>query len=380
MRVLLLAPHPFYQERGTPIAVDLLLGALSRRGCEVDVVTFHEGEARNYPGVVLHRIAPVPPVRGVRPGFSLKKLYCDLFLYARARRVVLTRRPRVVHAVEESVFLARRLARQFRLPYIYDMDSSLARQMVEKMPWLKPLRPFFRWMETRAIRDALAVAPVCPALADLARQCGARQVHLLSDISLMPETAAEAAPPAVGPFRFMYIGNLESYQGIDLLLESFARALKIRESLELVVVGGAPGPVEHYRRRSAQLGLGQSVTFLGPHPISELPALCRQAGALVSPRIRGDNTPMKIYTYLDSGRPVLATDLPTHTQVLTPEVALLAEPNPDAMAAAMVRLARDADLRERLATQARALVRSKYNRRAFETAINELYDFVESAL
>ena len=48
-RILLLAPHPFYQERGTPIAVDLLLGALSRRGCRVfdpNAVTVHARDAR----------------------------------------------------------------------------------------------------------------------------------------------------------------------------------------------------------------------------------------------------------------------------------------------------------------------------------------------
>ena len=32
MNILLLAPHPFYQERGTPIAVDLLLHGLGVLG------------------------------------------------------------------------------------------------------------------------------------------------------------------------------------------------------------------------------------------------------------------------------------------------------------------------------------------------------------
>ena len=40
------------------------------------------------------------------------------------------------------------------------------------------------------------------------------------------------------------------------------------------------------------------------------------ADVLVSPRLKGLNTPMKIYSYLDSGSAVLATRLRTHTQVL----------------------------------------------------------------
>ena len=380
LRILLLAPHPFYQERGTPIAVDLLLQALSRRGCEVDVATFPEGEDRVYPNVTLHRAQPFPRVRGFKPGFSIKKLYTDLFLVALARRLIKSHKPDVIHAVEESAFLARRLGRQFNVPYIYDMDSSLARQLVEKMPWLRPLGPFFRWMEARAIRSALAVVPVCPALADLARDRGARYVHLLTDVSLLPESSGENTPAGTGPFRFTYVGNLERYQGIDLLLESFARARRTHADLELVVVGGTPKHISDYSARAAILGLGESVKLTGPRPTSELPALFHQAGALVSPRLRGENTPMKIYSYLDSGRPLLATDLPTHTQILSPDVALLAAPKPDAMAAAMIQLARDADLRARLVGNARALVRERYSRAAFEASVNRLYDYIESQL
>ncbi|MCX7007397.1 MAG: hypothetical protein NTY53_09155 [Kiritimatiellaeota bacterium] len=65
MRILLIAPQPFYQERGTPIAVDLLLRVLSERGDEVHVATFHEGADVVYPGVTLHRIPPPPLARGV---------------------------------------------------------------------------------------------------------------------------------------------------------------------------------------------------------------------------------------------------------------------------------------------------------------------------
>ena len=79
-----------------------------------------------------------------------------------------------------------------------------------------------------------------------------------------------------------------------------------------------------------------------------LPALLAQADVLVSPRITGDNTPMKIYTYLHSGKPILATRIPTHTQVLHPGVAMLAAPQVEEFAGAMARLARNEELRARL--------------------------------
>ena len=106
MNILLLAPHPFYQERGTPIAVDLLLRVLSQRGNTIDVLTYHEGAPRAYPGVTLHRIPDIAGIRDIRPGFSWKKVVCDLVLMFKAFRLAGGRKYQVVHAVEESVFIA----------------------------------------------------------------------------------------------------------------------------------------------------------------------------------------------------------------------------------------------------------------------------------
>ena len=63
MKILFIAPQPFYQDRGTPIAVDLLLRTLSGVGHNVDLLTYHEGEERNYPGVNIIRIRPFPKVK-----------------------------------------------------------------------------------------------------------------------------------------------------------------------------------------------------------------------------------------------------------------------------------------------------------------------------
>ncbi|MBT7065178.1 MAG: glycosyltransferase, partial [Verrucomicrobia bacterium] len=61
MKILLLAPHPFYQERGTPIAVRLLAETLAADGHHVDLLSYHEGDnVTIHPGVTHHR-APAPP-------------------------------------------------------------------------------------------------------------------------------------------------------------------------------------------------------------------------------------------------------------------------------------------------------------------------------
>jgi glycosyltransferase involved in cell wall biosynthesis len=54
---------------------------------------------------------------------------------------------------------------------------------------------------------------------------------------------------------------------------------------------------------------------------------------LASPRREGANTPFKIFTYLASGRPLVATRIPTHTQLLDDSLAFLVEPSADGLAA-----------------------------------------------
>lgn len=373
MHILLLAPHPFFQERGTPIAVRLLLQALSEAGHKVDVVTFHEGEDVTFPGVTLHRIRKPWGIKDVGPGFSLKKLVCDAWLFFRAWGLVRRERPDGVHAVEESVFMAP----VFRRPYVYDMDSCLSAQLTDKAPILKVLAPVFRWMERRAVRGARAVVPVCPALANIAHQCGAKRVVLLPDISLLdPGSAPPGASldlPEKRGIRFTYIGNLEPYQGVDLLVEALSQTRATRTDLELVVVGGSEPHRTRLRDRCRTLGVEDVVHIAGPRPTSLLSAICADADVLVSPRTLGVNTPMKVYSYLDSGRPVLATRLPTHTQVLSEETACLAAPNPEALAAAMLRLAGDPDFRGQLGQNGRLLAQSDHSYAAFAETVRTLY-------
>lgn len=179
---------------------------------------------------------------------------------------------------------------------------------------------------------------------------------------------------------FMYIGNLELYQGIDLLLHAFALHHCFRPKDRLVIVGGIPGDVVRYRRIADDLGLAGVVDFRGHQPVERMAAFFAEADVLVSPRIKGTNTPMKIYSYLDAEKPVLATDLFTHTQVLTPEVSVLVKPEPVPMAEGMQRLAASAELRGQLARKGKELMRKQYSLEAFGRSLDEMYTYVEAAV
>jgi glycosyltransferase involved in cell wall biosynthesis len=389
VRILVLAPHPFFQARGTPLAVRRVLEFLGSRGHQLDLLTLHEGEDVAIPNCRIYRIARPFGINNIRPGFSLKKVVCDAFMFAKCLQMVRRNRYDLIHAVEESAFIAAAMQRLTGVPYIYDMDSSLAEQLVDAYPSLQFAFPTLRRCEALAVRRSLGVLTVCAALEDVAHgHAPDKPIGRVEDTTLLVAHPAgdgngqggDAMPPGVGPETplAMYVGNLEHYQGIGLLLEGFKHTLARVPQAHLVIVGGLPPDVNHYRRAAAELGIGARVHFLGPRPIALLDGLLKRADVLVSPRLKGLNTPMKIYSYLDSGTAVLATRLRTHTQVLDDRTAYLVAPEPEALGNGLADLLSDPALRERLAGQAKAYVQREFTPEAAERRLGSFYSMMES--
>lgn len=389
MRILVLAPHPFFQARGTPLAVRTVLEFLSTRGHQVDVLTFHEGENVEIPNCRIHRTRRLPGVRNIRPGFSMKKVICDLFMFVKCLQMVRKNRYDLIHAVEESAFIAAAMQGLTGVPYVYDMDSSLAEQMVEAYPGLHFAFPALRRCEALAVRRSLGVLTVCAALEDVAHSHAPdKLVGRVEDTTLLArsghsgngQSAETPLPAGVGSQSqvVMYVGNLEHYQGIGLLLDGFRHAATRLPNAHLVIVGGLDQDIERYRRRAQQLGIVAQVHFLGPRPVTSLDGLLRRADVLVSPRLKGLNTPMKIYSYLDSGTAVLATRLRSHTQVLDDRTAYLVAPEPEALGDGLAHLLSDPGLRARLASQAKAYVQQEFTPEAAHRKLSSFYTMMES--
>jgi glycosyltransferase involved in cell wall biosynthesis len=384
VKILLLAPQPFFQARGTPIAVRRVVELLTGRGHGVDLLTYHEGSDVEIPNCRIVRIPRIPAVRNIRPGFSLKKVLCDLVMLVCCVGMMRRTRYDLVHAVEESAFIAAALQPFTRVPYVYDMDSSLAEQLIDAYPALTVVGPVLRRCEAVAVRRSAGVLTVCAALQDIARRhAPSTPVGRVEDTTLLPPgngvNGAKHLPPETeGAPVAMYVGNLERYQGIDLLLEGFRHTLDQMEQARLVIVGGQKDDIERYGRRASALGIGQAVHFLGPKPVSELADLLREADVLVSPRLKGTNTPMKIYSYLDSGTAVLATRLRTHTQVLDDSTAYLVEPEPLALGSGLAALLKDATLRERLAAEAKHHVEREFTAEAARRKLESFYAMIEA--
>ena len=374
MKILMLAPHPFYQERGTPIACKLLCEALHKSGHQVDLLTFHLGENVSMPGVRIFRTIHVPGITRVSIGFSLAKLLCDGFLALQAIWMLCRGNYDAVHANEESVYIGLIAKLLIGIPVVYDMDSSMADQLIEKWPKLNRIAPLLQSLEQLAFLHSDAILVVCKSLEAKAKQSQTQaMIHVIEDIAL----PSPKDPPNVDDLRqyadndvplLLYVGNLETYQGIDLLLHAVQK-IPDKQRCMLILIGGTTESIHYYTTLSDQIGIAHRVRFLGPRPIEHLNAYLEQADILISPRIKGTNTPMKLYSYLASGIPVIATRILSHTQAVGENQAYLVNPSSDDLAQGIIRLLNNAPLAKSISEHASLLVEQQYSLRAYREKV-----------
>ena len=179
-RILLIAPQPFYEPRGTPMNVLQMCKVLTAAGYAVDLATYPIGEPVDIPGLTVHRAPRIPGIRSVPIGFSKRKLLLDVSLVLLVTWLLLRRSYRVVHAVEEAVFLALPFT-WLGVPLIYDLDSLISHQL-EYTGILRSrlLLAAVRALERLVLARSSATITVCRSLTDSARKLHAQAKFLLS--------------------------------------------------------------------------------------------------------------------------------------------------------------------------------------------------------
>ena len=167
----------------------------------------------------------------------------------------------LIHAVEESAFIASAMQALSGVPYVYDMDSSLAEQMVEAYPALGFVFPAFRRMEALAVRRSIGVLTVCAALEDIAlAHDPGKPVGRVEDTTLLadgePDGRERPHPSRNGrrPGRDVRRQSRAAIRGsISCSRASATRCSAVPEA-QLVIVGGREDDIARYRARAERPG------------------------------------------------------------------------------------------------------------------------------
>ncbi|GAA0820086.1 glycosyltransferase family 4 protein [Streptosporangium amethystogenes subsp. fukuiense] len=179
--------------------------------------------------------------------------------------------------------------------------------------------------------------------------------------ALLPTTRVERIPNAVGSVRrtpsgkddrlVVAAGRLVAQKGFDLLIPAFRQVVDRHPDWRLRIYGTGKKKGQ-LRALLKEHRLGDNVTLMGrTDRLDE--ELARASFYVLSSRFEG--LPMVMIEAMTHGLPVVAFDCPTGpADVLTPEVDGLLVPSRDvdALAAAMIRLIEDRELRRRMGTAA----------------------------
>ncbi|MDP2898075.1 MAG: glycosyltransferase family 4 protein [bacterium] len=384
MRILFIAPQPFFENRGTPIAVRNMLRALGELGHTADLVTYHAGQNVRIPGVTIYRSWRLPFKR-IPIGFSFLKLLLDPLLYGAVLKRLLSKRYDVIHGVEEGIFLALLAFPRRKAIVCYDVDSSLTEQLAARGRLWRVIAPLLQSLEAWAVRKSDCLVPVCPALTEhVLKLAPGKPVFQIEDTPIIRHDAL--SPEQELRLRqklslqnektVVYIGNFEPYQGVDLILQAFAEVVTRLPESVLIMVGGSESEVREKKRLARAFGVEPHVRFTGFVPPEKAGVYLSLADVLVSPRCRGTNFPMKVYSYLASGKPLVATDLPVHTQLLTREIALLCPPTPRGLADGIIHPLENPSRANQIGRAAKRFVEKEFSEGAYRRKVAALYRWI----
>ncbi|HVH26521.1 MAG TPA: glycosyltransferase family 4 protein [Vicinamibacterales bacterium] len=387
MRILMIAPEPFFEPRGTPFSEFHRIRALTTLGHQVDLVTYPFGRDVSMPGLRIFRAFRPPFVNRVKIGPSFAKVPLDILLVLTTLRRALAAPEGgydVIHSHEEGGVIGVALAAAMRIPHLYDMHSSLPQQLTNfAFSGSRALGQIFAVAERLMIRRSRVVIVICPSLAETVRTIDPQARVVLienapgsSESEPTPEQAAAVrrslGVDAVTPL-VLYTGTFEAYQGLELLFGAMAVVKAARGDARLVLAGGQPDQVAQARDLARAAGVESVTLFAGERPAEEIPAYLLAADVLVSPRSRGTNTPLKIYQYLRSGKPIVATRLLTHTQVLSDDTAVLTAATANAFGDGIVTVLHDPARAAALGRRARLLAETKYSYDAYLDRTRQAY-------
>lgn len=380
----MVAPEPVFEPRGTPLSVVGRMKAFSDLGHSVDLLTYPIGSDIDLPNIRFRRTRCIPGVKRVKIGPSITKIPLDMLLSLKTCVTLARERYDLVHAHEEAGFWGITFARWFGIPFIYDMHSSLPQQLSNfQFSRSRSLINLFRMLERWVLRHADAIITICPDLYEHVKIClPGKESELIENVVDYSHIFGEVDESETirkkhelnGRRVALYTGTFEPYQGLELLIRSAGSVLQCFPDLVFLLVGGHPDQVATYHRMAESEGIASHIRFTGQVHPREVGSYIRCADMLLSPRISGTNTPLKIYAYLKSGVPVVATRLLTHTQVLNDSVAILTDPTPEGFAAGILRLLEDPASADRISAAAQKYGSEKFSYEAYVEKCRRVLD------
>lgn len=380
-RVLIVAPQPFYEDRGTPIAVRQVVIALAKLGYAVDILTYPVGTDIDVKNTRVLRSANPFRIRSVAIGFSARKILLDLVLTVSLIRQLRRERYAVIHAVEEMAIPAAWLARWHDTRLIYDMQSCLPNQLQAHAAFRpavvqRGLQRIEKWLI-----NSVDLVACSTGLTDYVHFVDPEARVIAWGFAGEPVTMDLEAPERIRRHLgiadeqsvVMYTGNCHVFQGLSLLIEAMPEILRSVPNTVLVVVGATDD--DHLEAGAAASSLIEqgALKIVPRQPRERISEYLDFADVVVSPRIHGENIPLKIYTYMAARRPIVATNIKAHRALLHKGRGELVDMSSPAIAQGIVKLLQNPDHAAEVARLAHEYMVAHHSDDAFTNFMRNMY-------
>ena len=320
----MIAPTPYFSDRGCHVRIYEEARALTKLGHEVCIVTYHLG--RDMPGVRVVRIPPVSWYGKLEAGPSWHKPYLDILLLWKALLELRFFRPHLIHAhLHEGALIGSVLKCIFRIPLLFDYQGSLSGESLnhgffrEGSLLLKLFKGVEYFIDRRA--DLIVTSSDC-GREELVREWGIapeKVVNLIDGVDtdvFCPCSRSEARRElgiSDDVRLVVYLGLFNHYQGVDLLLDVIGRVKGAAPDVRFLLMGF---PDAEYRRKAREMGIDDIITFTGRVPYDRAPLYLSAGDLAVSPKLTLTEANGKLFNYMACGLPTVVFDNQINREIL----------------------------------------------------------------
>ncbi|MCA9472732.1 MAG: glycosyltransferase [Nitrospirales bacterium] len=347
-RILVIAPTPFFADRGCHVRILGEIRALQKLGYEARLCTYHLG--RDIHGIDTVRTMNIPWYHKLSAGPSIHKFYIDLFLLWDVWRVCRSFRPGILHAhLHEGIVIGKLVSLWYGIPMVADLQGSLTEEVLDHnfLPRWKWLVGVVQWIEKQVNRMPLHLITSASRTTQQVKQSyGISTVSTIGDgvdlelFSQQPKDVALQNELGIGSDDkvVVFIGVLTSYQGIDLLLDSALQVFKQIPTAKFLIMGF---PEEAYRKKAIDMGLQDNVIFTGKIEYADAARYLSLGHVAVSPKVSSSEANLKLFTYMAMGLPCVVFDNPVNREILDDLGVYAENGDPQAFAQKIVSLLQD---------------------------------------
>jgi len=326
LKVLMIAPTPFFADRGCHVKILEEIKTLSKRNIKITLVTYHIG--RDIEGIDTYRIINIPWYKKLDAGPSIHKYYLDLLLAAKALKVALKTKPDIIHAhLHEGVFVGRIVQFFTRKPLVADYQGSMIGEMLDHGFVKKGSLSykFNRWLENTVNKWPQKIIFSSSQAKEFF--LNNFNVDVRKVISFTEGTNTDDFHPGYdvknlrdelklpsGKKIVIYLGVLTKYQGIDILVSSVRSVREKYPDVHFLIVG-YPN-VKYYKNMAKELNISSSITFTGKVSHQDAPKYLCLGDIGVSLKLSQTEANGKLFGYMAVGLPCVVFDTKTNKEIL----------------------------------------------------------------